>query len=211
MSCNKTKRQKSRIYDKKSDILPRLCFGLIYPPKKSGSRGMPWLPLFCRFWMHMMKSFLNKVFAVKKQKETFLLSRFSLTKSAAKVSKEDSRRPPSEPPRRARVSRKSRAWRVCAAKDKVKIGSFALPAISYYHACEHITRENRADSCTHCLHARYKCKAGIDTYAKHVCWRRRDGVSGKSHLRGLSSLLKNTPCRLAATGANTLPRPSSNC
>ena len=58
---------------------------------------MPWLPLFCRFWMHMMKSFLNKVFAVKKQKETFLLSRFSLTKSAAKVSKEDLRRPPSEP------------------------------------------------------------------------------------------------------------------
>ena len=63
MSCNKTKRQKSRIYDKKSDILPRLCFGLIYPPKKSGSRGMPRLSLFCRFWMHMMKSFLNKVFA----------------------------------------------------------------------------------------------------------------------------------------------------
>ncbi len=55
MSCNKTKRQKSMIYDKKSDILPRLCFGLIYPPKKSGSRGMPRLPLFCRFWMHMMK------------------------------------------------------------------------------------------------------------------------------------------------------------
>ena len=36
----------------------------------------------------------------------------------------------------------------------VRIGSFALPAISYYHACEHITRESRADSCTHCLHAR---------------------------------------------------------
>ena len=34
MSCNKTKRQKSMIYDKKSDILPRLCFGLIYPPQK---------------------------------------------------------------------------------------------------------------------------------------------------------------------------------
>ena len=27
--------------------------------------------------------------------------------------------------RRARVCRASRAWRVCAAKDKVKIGSFA--------------------------------------------------------------------------------------
>ena len=39
--------------------------------------------------------------------------------------------------------------------------------------------------------------------------RRRDGVSCKSHLRGLSSLLKNTPCRLTATGANTLPRPSN--
>ena len=36
-----------------------------------------------------------------------------------------------------------------------------LPVISYYHACEHITRENRADSCTHCLHARYKCRAGV--------------------------------------------------
>ena len=35
-----------------------------------------------------------------------------------------------------------------------------------------------------------------------------DEKRGKSHLRGLSSLLKNTPCRLAATGANTLPRPS---
>ena len=48
----------------------------------------------------------------------------------------------------------SSAWQVRAAKDKVKIGGFALPATSYYHACEHITRESRADSCTHCLHAR---------------------------------------------------------
>ena len=32
--------------------------------------------------------------------------------------------------------------------------------------------------------------------------------STKSHLRGFSSLLKNSFCRLAATGANTLPRPS---
>ena len=27
------------IYDKKSDILPRLCFGLIYPPKKAEAAG----------------------------------------------------------------------------------------------------------------------------------------------------------------------------
>ena len=36
----------------------------------------------------------------------------------------------------------------------VQVVSFALPATSYYHACEHSARENRADSCTHCLHAR---------------------------------------------------------
>ena len=36
-----------------------------------------------------------------------------------------------------------------------------LPAIAYYHACEHITRESRADSCTHCLHARIIGLAGV--------------------------------------------------
>ena len=35
-----------------------------------------------------------------------------------------------------------------------KVGSFVSSAVSYYHACEHITRGSRADSCTHCLHAR---------------------------------------------------------
>ena len=35
-----------------------------------------------------------------------------------------------------------------------------------------------------------------------------DEKRGKSHLRGLSSLLKNTPRRLAATNANKVPRPS---
>ena len=91
------------------------------------------------------------------------LSRFSLTKSAAKVSKEDSRRPPLRTSvRRARVSRTRRAWRVRAAKDRAKIGSFALPATSYYHACEHSARKSRADSCTHCLHARIIGLAGVD-------------------------------------------------
>ena len=56
--------------------------------------------------------------------------------------------------RRARVSRASHAWRVRAARGRAKIGGFALSAISCYHACEHITRKSRADSCTHCLHAR---------------------------------------------------------
>ena len=69
----------------------------------------------------------------------------------------------------------SSAWQVRAAKDKMKVGGFALSAISYYHACEHSARKSRADSCTHCLHARIYRWAGINTYAKHVCWRRRDG------------------------------------
>ena len=55
---------------------------------------------------------------------------------------------------RARVSRASYAWKVRAAHGRVKVGSIAPSAISYYHACEHITRDSRADSCTHCLHAR---------------------------------------------------------
>ena len=37
-----------------------------------------------------------------------------------------------------------------------------LPIVSYYHACEHITRKSRADSCTHCLHARIIGLAGVD-------------------------------------------------
>ena len=106
----------------------------------------------------------------KNHEATFLLSRFSLTKSAAKVSKEDLRRPPSEPcpvsatptnALRALVNSRGvhelvagcSAWQVCATNGKAKVGSLTLPAISYYHACEHITRKSRADSCTHCLHA----------------------------------------------------------
>ena len=57
---------------------------------------------------------------------------------------------------------RSSAWRVRAAKDRAKVGGFALSAISYYHACEHITRESRADSCTHCLHARIIGLAGVN-------------------------------------------------
>ena len=35
-----------------------------------------------------------------------------------------------------------------------KVGGFMLSATAAYHACEHDTRGSRADSCTHCLHAR---------------------------------------------------------
>ena len=76
----------------------------------------------------------------------------------------------------------------------------------------------------------FACR-GIDTYAEHVCWHRRDRGEqcspAKNHKvtflllalftdekRGKSQKeeripLLNTFCRLAATGANTLPRPSN--
>ena len=56
---------------------------------------------------------------------------------------------------------------------KVKVGSIALSAISYYHACEHITRESRADSCTHCLHARIIGVAGVNLICALTEWRVR--------------------------------------
>ena len=41
------------------------------------------------------------------------------------------------------------------------------PQSQPYHACEHITRKSRADSCTHCLHARWIMGGGrgFGTYA----------------------------------------------
>ena len=71
---------------------------------------------------------------------------------------------------RARVSRESHAWRVRAANGKTKVGGFALLSTSHYHACEHITRKSRADSCTHCLHARYKCRAGVNVICTLTGW-----------------------------------------
>ena len=81
--------------------------------------------------------------------------------------------------RRARVSRASRAWRVRAARGKVvKVGSFAA-----LHGFIYTTRANISHEIAEQIRARivctptYKCKAGINTYAEHVCWRRRDGAS----------------------------------
>ena len=101
----------------------------------------------------------------KKHKETFFIVLFSdekYQKSFKRIFHPLKKLLP-----RARVGRASRAWQVRAAKDKAKVGGFALPATSYYHVCEHSARESRADSCTHCLHARiYRCGGrGSDTYA----------------------------------------------
>ncbi len=50
----------------------------------------------------------------------------------------------------------ARAMRGKCVRQMIKQKSAVLrsPQLHLYHACEHITRKSRADSCTHCLHAR---------------------------------------------------------
>ena len=43
---------------------------------------------------------------------------------------------------------------VVSAQKRSIIVCARSPRFQLYHACEHIARESRADSCTHCLHAR---------------------------------------------------------
>ena len=130
-------------------------------------------------------------------KATFLLSYFSVTKRRAQggeatserrrrdgvYQKSSKRAFPSlcELTPRARVSRKKQCVAsACGKGAERKSAVSRYPQFQLYHACEHITRDNQADSCTHCLHARIIGVAGINTYAKHVCWRRRDGHRGFS-------------------------------
>ena len=73
---------------------------------------------------------------------------------------------------------RSSAWRVRAANDRAKVGSFAA-----LHGFSYTTRANIAHEEAEQIRARIVCTparkrwAGINTYAKHVCWRRRDGAS----------------------------------
>ena len=77
--------------------------------------------------------------------------------------------PPSlQPPRRARVSRASHAWRVWEARGKVvKSGSFAtlrnriLPRVRTYHT-------KKPSRFVHALPARPHIKVGIDRFAKRT-------------------------------------------
>ena len=57
----------------------------------------------------------------------------------------------------------SSAWQVRATQKQCKSWRFYRPPrLHLYHACEHITRGSRADSCTHCLHARIYRWAGVN-------------------------------------------------
>ena len=89
----------------------------------------------------------------KYHKVTFPLSYFCMTKSTKSQQRECS-------PLFANSSRVhelvARAMRGERVRQRIKQKSVVLlsPQSPTYHACEHITRKNRADSCTHCLHAR---------------------------------------------------------
>ena len=128
--------------------------------RRDGSQYFPLFVLFVLFGQ------AKRTLKEKYHKETFLLSYFCMTKSTK--SQQGGLTPSS-----FRTSggvhelvAGSSAWRVRAARDKAKVDSFALSAILYYHACEHSTRGSRADSCTHCLHARYKCRAGVGNFVR---------------------------------------------
>ena len=106
----------------------------------------------------------------KKHKVTFPLSYFSVTKST-KSHLRGLFPPVSATPTNAlralvnspllknsfRVHESvARAMRGECVRQGINRKSAVLPlsATSYYHACEHSARDSRADSCTHCLHAR---------------------------------------------------------
>ena len=98
-------------------------------------------------------------------------SRFSLTKSAAKVSKEDSRRPPCNHWRRARVSRASHAWQACTARRNSGNQQFCAP-----HSFSHTTRANISHEEAEQIRARIACtpaEKGGRAWMEYV--RRRDG------------------------------------
>ena len=99
---------------------------------------------------------------VKKHKDTFLLSYFSVTKSTK--SQQGGLAPSSlqTTVRRARVSRTSRAWQVRAANGKAKADIvFRSLQSQPHHACEHVTRDSRADSCTQACTPAEKRWAGV--------------------------------------------------
>ena len=111
--------------------------------RRDGSQNFPLFVLFVLFGQ------AKRTLKEKNHKETFPLSYFSVKKSTKshlrgfsillKISY-----------RVHELVAGSSAWQVRAIKGRAKVGGFALPATSYYHACEHITRKSRADSCTHC-------------------------------------------------------------
>ena len=118
-----------------------------------------------------------------------------MTKSAAKVSKEDSRRPPCEPPRRARVSRASHAWQVRAVRDKAKVGSFVA-----LHNLNYTTRANISHEKAEQIRARIVCTPAESALAGV------DMVSARTKARIFASLLQWGIDRFAKQTRSASPR-----
>ena len=112
-------------------------------------------PAIIKVFVHILK-----FSPAKKHKETFPFSYFCMTKSTKshlrgfsillKIS--------------FRVHELvERAMRGKCVRQWIKQKSAVLrsPQSKLYHACEHSARKSRADSCTHCLHARIIGLAGV--------------------------------------------------
>ena len=115
--------------------------------RRDGSQSIPLFVLFVLFGQ------AKRALKEKNHNVTFPLSYFCVTKST----KSHLRGLSTLLKNTLRVHELvARAMRGKCVRQKlmVQVVSFALPAISYYHACEYVTRDSRADSCTHCLHAR---------------------------------------------------------
>ena len=77
-----------------------------------------------------------------------------------------------------------------------KVGSFVSSAVSYYHACEHSARKSRADSCTHCLHARIIGLAGVSG----ACALTKSGHFASLLLWGIDRVCEANAVGVAETG-----------
>ena len=116
--------------------------------RRDGSQFFPLFVLFVLFGQ------AKRTLKEKKHKETFPLSYFSVKKSTK--NQQGGLTPSSFRTTGGVHELVARAMRGECVRQMAKRKSVVLrsPQSKLYHACEHITRESRADSCTHCLHAR---------------------------------------------------------
>ena len=116
--------------------------------RRDGSQSIPLFVLFVLFGQ------AKRTLKEKNHKETFPFSYFCMTKSTK--SQQGGLAPSSFQTTGGVHESVAQAMRGKYVRQMIKRKPIVLrlSAISYYHACEHITRDSRADSCTHCLHAR---------------------------------------------------------
>ena len=133
-------------------FLKAFSFAPVYAKEKADRHKSFVLAVGCTWVLSCRGRRLRR--PAKYHKVTFLLSYFCVTKSTKSHQRE--RSPLFENSSRVHeLVAGSSAWRVRATQKQCKSRRFCYhPQFQLYHACEHITRKSRADSCTHCLHAR---------------------------------------------------------